>query len=157
MNVSPVNNTSFGKLVLSQDKRTRDVLRKAIQEKDTLNYVKESFDKLDKISGNRIAEFSAYDTSNISGNTIYVFCINRDISSSSNLHCISASMKASEKDEGTKKAVDKLVEAYKARLDAFKTKASDSDLNELFDMYSESLSSSLSADGGKGGRENIIL
>ena len=137
MNISPINNTSFGKLVLSKNKSTRETLRKAVQTKDTFEHVRDTFDKLDKISGDRIVEFSAYESSDISGDVIHVFCINKNRTTFIASPDLSSSAFADEKDTGVVRAMDELVDKYKKYIAKEDTKVSESELDSLFDTYSE--------------------
>ena len=59
MQVSNVDNTSFGKLYLSSDKDTRAVIKEFVVDKDSVDTFRKSLEKLDIISEDYSMELSA--------------------------------------------------------------------------------------------------
>lgn len=130
MNISPVNNTSFGKIFLKDDSNTKSAVKTFVKDKDSLDSFNSSLISLDSASEGYDMELSAK-----KDKCAYVFYLNSedDPKQSCSAGIPNSSMHTSHEQRAAfSEAMDRLIVACANLVDNMKSRVSDEEIDQLF-------------------------
>ena len=133
MKIAPINNTSFGKLIISRDKNTVDSLKKLSANNVAFDVFDDVFEKIDNESGARKVVLTARPNSRRRG-TSYTIALNEDVKNWSGK--VSVAMAVGDACDIKRSKLDKLAEKCEEQIKFEKETTKSEDFNALLDKYS---------------------